>query len=111
MSNTTDDKQERASASEPAKPRSLERLVGPLSDSGEEAMARISHEHGWLCVRNEHGWLLFTAKCSEMPMDGLLLSGVLEEAAESHERWVEDKRSNDPDWPNAGGETRRQEPQ
>lgn len=39
--------------------------------------ARLSEEHGWLCIRTESGFLLWSSKLTDIPASGYYLSGIL----------------------------------
>lgn len=68
--------------------------MAPMTDwNNDWGEVRISHEHGWLCIRQPHGWLLWSAKLSEMPEEGLPLDDVLAAALEAKRK--DDKEMDD----------------
>jgi hypothetical protein len=39
--------------------------------------ARLTEEHGWICVRDEKGWLMWSMKVNDMPAKGVSLAGII----------------------------------
>lgn len=54
--------------------------------------ARLTIEHGTICIRNFNGWLLWSAQLERLA-HGLSLKHVLEQVATNHASWLEARQS------------------